>query len=524
MATGRAGTISGQGLMSRYPSKKRGMKSFSGCMSCKKKRKKCDEKKPKCSRCVKGNEECSWPNFCVFTPKNDSSTAKKNVIGTTVEETSENKHMPQEAMTSEEQVKIVVIGAGLGSVLPLSLVGNETECFMYFINKFLPSLLHPFVHDLSIEGLFIQCASEFKVLREIFIACGAAMIAFENENYKEFSYQKYVKSLRSLSEEFENGSLKGSEDWLFMAAQTLQTHCFRENNICLPAMTVAPHITASYQIMKKRFMYPSQQSTYEIQGFQSAEEATKPIKVPLDFSPMDRALIESFLFNYPIAIFFGKSDKLEMTVPNPFEFFSLSEFWTAFNNFENDNRINILSKSAFEIASKTAWICRLKLPLNEVDYNLCKELHSNCYNLLEDYAFIDLSILTKSVKQSVSIGKIVARISFMLLIKMLNFNTTTVEDLQVHVDEILEEIQLPFNDTLILPGWTLLVAMCCSIHEKRQMFFRKKFDELLSRLNSNMLLQIINFADSVTPLAPNRSFNMIFDTKIIDMICLADES
>lgn len=500
------------------------MKSFSGCLNCKKKRKKCDEKKPTCSKCEKGNEECSWPNFCIFTPKDGNSTPKKKVMETTTEETPEEKPRPQKAMTSEEHVKIIVVGAALGSMLPLSLVGNETECFMYFINKFLPSLLHPFVHDMSIEGLFVQCASEFKVLKEIFIACGAAMIAFENENYKEFSYQKYVKSLRSLSKEFDSGTLKGSEDWLFMAAQTLQTHCFRENIICLPAMTAAPHLTASYQIIKKRFKYPNQQSMFEIHGIASAEKAIKPIEAPLNFSPMDRALIESFLFNYPIAIFFGKSDKLELTVPNPFEFFSLSVFWSAFNEFENDNRINILSKSAFEIASKTAWICRLKLPLNEVDFNLCKELQLSCYNLLEDYAFIDLSILTKSMRQSLSIGKIVTRISFMLLIKMLNFNTTTVENLQIHVNEILEEIQQPFNDTLILPGWTLLVAICASIYEHQQIFFRKKFDELLSRLNSNMLLQIINFADSLTPLEPNKSFDMIFNTKIIDMICLSDES
>ncbi|KAL1582162.1 hypothetical protein WHR41_09021 [Cladosporium halotolerans] len=40
----------------------------SGCLNCRRKRKKCDEKRPRCVKCERGNETCEWDSFVKFQP------------------------------------------------------------------------------------------------------------------------------------------------------------------------------------------------------------------------------------------------------------------------------------------------------------------------------------------------------------------------------------------------------------------------------------------------------------------------
>ncbi|KDN37552.1 hypothetical protein RSAG8_10069, partial [Rhizoctonia solani AG-8 WAC10335] len=48
--------------MSLSTSVPRFQRSRNGCLTCKAKRKKCDEKRPICSRCSKADSDCVWPS------------------------------------------------------------------------------------------------------------------------------------------------------------------------------------------------------------------------------------------------------------------------------------------------------------------------------------------------------------------------------------------------------------------------------------------------------------------------------
>lgn len=49
----------------------------SGCLTCRRRRKKCDERKPTCSNCVKWHVPCNWPSFHVIEA---SSTATQDLF------------------------------------------------------------------------------------------------------------------------------------------------------------------------------------------------------------------------------------------------------------------------------------------------------------------------------------------------------------------------------------------------------------------------------------------------------------
>ncbi|CUM68055.1 uncharacterized protein PRCAT00005770001 [Priceomyces carsonii] len=514
-----------ESIRSFKDSKRSRTKSFIGCLSCKKKKKKCDETKPVCLRCKKGGGPCVWPDVMQRlgkVAKQNKATSgserslKDNVYrfnydftGSSIAATNIGKFNYFPALLLPDMRNIMIPG--------VSLSETDAICYRYFIEKFLPSLLHPFTHDSSVETIFLTASSQSQTLRNIFFACGATMISFENIFFKEVAHKKYIQAVKILIEEIKSGAILGSEDWLFMAVQTLQTLCFRENVVKLPAITVVPHFSAAFHIIRQKFKKISNKQWTETSRIIRPD----PLSVsPKLYSSLDKALIENFLFNYPIAIFFGRSENLEVTVPDPFYVFNLANIWQDFSHESIYHNLNWYSQFAFETAAKSTWMCRLKLPLNDKDRSLCTTILSTASNVLKNFLTIDVSGLSNKVRQSVSIAMVTLRISLILIRKMLQMKELSAKDFQGEINLIINEIDK--HENLILPGWTLLIGFCTSLEANQRNFFKNLFNKLLSNLNSNMLLQIINFVDSAAPVntAPDYPFELLFDTQVLNMICL----
>lgn len=77
----------------------------SGCLRCRTRKKKCDEKKPACSYCARWNLECCWPSFSTGRPRSGRTLPQRAVES--VFPTSDAEHNSHE----ESSLSIVRIGA-----------------------------------------------------------------------------------------------------------------------------------------------------------------------------------------------------------------------------------------------------------------------------------------------------------------------------------------------------------------------------------------------------------------------------
>lgn len=59
-----AGLTDGMGTPAKFPTKfrRRHYRSKAGCLACRQRRKKCDEKRPRCTGCWRNMLECTWPD------------------------------------------------------------------------------------------------------------------------------------------------------------------------------------------------------------------------------------------------------------------------------------------------------------------------------------------------------------------------------------------------------------------------------------------------------------------------------
>lgn len=113
-------------------------RSRNGCLECKRKRKKCDENRPSCTRCLKSNTICVWKENQFKISKNDKSLTEKQIINTNVEklEKVKNNYFGQYNKTSEFNTNLSLSPEkenffsdifDFGKVLPHSFLDDETD-------------------------------------------------------------------------------------------------------------------------------------------------------------------------------------------------------------------------------------------------------------------------------------------------------------------------------------------------------------------------------------------------------------
>lgn len=106
-----------------YPTKYRRNqpRSKNGCLTCRSKRKKCDETRPRCTSCVRSNQTCVWPS------KDEQESPPSNSVGNTSDSTSstsERKRSPNE----DPQTAISDLNLAMESLV-------RYLCHVYFIDR-----------------------------------------------------------------------------------------------------------------------------------------------------------------------------------------------------------------------------------------------------------------------------------------------------------------------------------------------------------------------------------------------------
>lgn len=375
--------------------------------------------------------------------------------------------------------------------------------FAHFAGRFLPTIAQPhFHHSRPWKNLVLSAAANSEMLREIFVACGASLVAFDNVLYRAVAQQKYKIALLHFLGKIKHG-LEGGEDWFFIAVQVLQTLCLRDPFGGANATRCAAHFSAAYKIILKLLDKP------HVNG-------DGP-----QYSPLEKVLIENFIFNYSITIFYCDHDKLTRMVPNPFDFFSMANTKLAQMSTEDGSpQSSRMSMLAFQIAAKCSWLCRLKLPLDEADQKLHFEILLFAEAILFSLESVDFSPQEVLVRNTVSVAKVVLRSSIILLTKMLDMEGVRAHLLQHLVVKIVLEIDQPYNRDIIFPIWSVMIGASTALDIEHKEFFKRSLEKLVNLSKSKIAMQVLNHLEGLWEIYnADEPFELLFDTKVLDQVC-----
>lgn len=554
--------VAGKQGLKRKKKRKSFRKSVDGCLACKRRRKKCDERKPVCAGCARQGLKCVWPAHVVsrlgvqsfqadqalqagdqalqaglqagdqlaqaglqagllseplpepqIEPLPAQEASDMDLLNQLINIQNENIHFTADDGDSPQSLTSLLDSNSYNSWIPgVFLSKEESICYDYFINKFIPSISQPHGHHLlSPLTILLPYAATDPLIRSVFFACGATLLAYSNDNYRTLAHEKYVDSVNLLISSIKS-STTGCEDSLFISVQLLQILCLRDKNIGLNATKSAAHLSASFEIIKKRF-------------------TNKQAKI----TSLDRVLTEHFVFHYPITMLLCRHDKLLTVVPSPYDFYSnFREIINQPLNADNtDPWVNHpfigIGAQAFEICAKVTWICRIfNIPLKSDIYEKVQVLHSETLQELD---------LLKGIKsdnsfhlQNISVTKQILYACLIIIKKLLN-NDIQIKDLQVEVDLIIEELKYceTLNSNAVLCSWVFFIAGSTSITRAKRNFFEKILLNMASIINSSLVLKILKYLKIVWDDEKqdsgddnddsNMGFEFLFDTKVLDIVC-----
>ncbi|OBA20887.1 hypothetical protein METBIDRAFT_41492 [Metschnikowia bicuspidata var. bicuspidata NRRL YB-4993] len=455
-------------------------RSLLGCLNCKKKKIKCDETKSQCRNCLKSHLKCAWP-------EKKQAHADKDLM------------RPQSGLATREKEPL-----SSEHVFQEPRSQMDTHFLSVFIHSFLPTLAQVNFQDKrQCLELVLAAAKESPLLQEVFIACGASIIAFNNEQHRHMAQERYTKAINFYLAELKLGKIQGGEVWFFVAVQVLQILCLRDMFADSNATRCAAHFGAAHKIISLR-----------LSSDRNNISSQKP------FLMLEKIMLENFLFNYSITIFFCDHKQLPELVPSPFVFFHAARTKLVHIFYDSIDRYKYRSMLAFQIAAKCAWLCRLKLPLDEDGRFLHMEIMQLAEALLLSFENEAEEYCHLNVKATMSIAKVVLNTSLILLLKITDFDSVRARDLQHLVKAIRADIDQPHNSNTILPIWSLMIAASTSLDPDDQAFFKKCLGDLLVRSKSKIIVQILNYLDGLWELYEGEEpFEFMFDTTVLDQVC-----
>lgn len=513
-------------------------RSYLGCLTCKRKKIKCDENKWTCKKCTASRLECNWPEKVLKLYSQSSSSEEPveepksfdepvNADSYNWSELSEGTEPVAEILQQDSCSTIAVAERSpdqylngffdnlpepnvletpptLGPTVSFQEI-MDCEFLRHFSQQFLPAIAQTHYFDTNLrQNLMLSGAGSSELIRGIFVACGALSVAYEDNSYKSMALERCNSAIRTYLEEIKRVEIENNEDWLLVAVQVLQTLCYRDLFTTCNVTRAATHFAVAYKFISSKIFGQNRANT------------TEPVKV----LKLDLIMIENFIFNYSITIMFCDHESLPLLVMNPYVLFSqanqrFKELYLC-NNYPHSSQMSIL---AFLIAAKCSWLCRLCLPLSSQEQILVSELL-----LTAEVALLSLNLLNPvaesiEMKKTISIARVVLETSRILLGKMLD-SQYAADKIQTHVDCIREDISQPCNDDTIFPVWTLMIAGSASVKLTDREFFRAQLQRLMNISRSMVVRLISQHLEKVWLMYSGlEPLDLILDTRVLDRVC-----
>lgn len=450
-------------------------RSSKGCFSCKRRKIKCDESRDKCSNCVRRNLECQYPDLVEKVKK------------------IENPPLPVDSENALAQVAPPLLGPSGSPSIHI-----DSMFLVQFVQRFLPSLAQPhYNHKVPTLSLVHSVSEKLDLLRQMSIACGASLVAFDDPAFRGVAQKRYSSALTVFIKTMRNGVL-GSEEWLFLAIQVLQILSLRDpTGVDGNATRCAVHLSAAYELFMK-----------------------KVLKSLALASSLERAMIENFLINYSLTIMFCDDEQIERLIPDPFDLFCdhYYRFFELCKDYD-DPRLSRLSITSFQIAAKASWLCRLKLPLDEDQ----KLLHTELLQLAET-SLLTLEALdapTVQLYDTLTVTTAMLHTLIILLQKMLDPDLQACV-LQPRIDA-LRRIVSGSHDYVVVPIWSSFIGASAASNESDRQFFMEALEKLMTRSGSHLINRVHNYLQGLWEIYDgDEPFDLLLDTKAMTAVCHGD--
>lgn len=404
---------------------------------------------------------------------------------------------------------------------------SKDENFLVYacVSRWLPRMGPQDTHPLlTTKATFAKHLKTNYVIREVFLCCGATFLEwYDQETFRPLSNQLYFSSLALIHKYLNDNPFHGTEAWLLASYQML---CLR--NKTTNSTTVDDCIYClvnSYQIIKATYYKQEQRGrshllfipnrtdqgtihnlSYELENRAlEVEEQVDDVKNHLVLQPHERMFLESFIYNYSVAILWATDLS---GLPNPFSIFKeLSHIlkcpiYHCEFQFMN-NPVLGAAPDAFEILAKTSYIARFPMPLPHRDiwYKRALQLQSMA-------GFYTSPVLPGKLKDSrahqssrlnLHVGRIISEVCYMILSKIVRFDTYSITDAQPVVSDVMHTlIQIPHDNLLWgILLWPTIVCGIFATNPQHQQHILGHLQDVASMLHMLAVLETQNFLQTV---------------------------
>lgn len=330
---------------------------------------------------------------------------------------------------------------------------------------------------------------------------------YESEIFSKLSTELYQSTLMLIKKYLEDNPEEDNKPWLLASYQLL---CVRNKtainstvNDCVQCLSNAYRVIKSPYYLAKIKSIATTEEKYVEELVLEIEHDTS-LKKP-ELEPHDRMYLESFIYNYSVALLWAVDIS---KLPNPYSVYGVLGKYLRCFIYQCDfrwmnNPIVGASFEAFEILAKVSYIARLPLPLdkNGIWYKRALQLQKQAYyhtpsilpNL--DQAKIGEKMYNRC-KVNLLVGEIVAKTSFLLISKVIEYKKFDILSCQKLVSEIVRNIEkIPKGDLIwAIVTWSVIVCGVFTTDSENQKkilsfldYIRDKF-HLLPLFNSKIFL------------------------------------
>ncbi|KAH8645710.1 hypothetical protein BX600DRAFT_556119 [Xylariales sp. PMI_506] len=276
------------------------LRTKTGCLTCRTRRKKCDETHDRCLGCLRNHLQCVWPTKDQEKdrrnlPRYQQRSRHQAVAATSIRPLAQAHKFIDDDSTAPRSFPLVEYG-GPETAVQLDMFPNSTEesistvLLAAFMHEFLPGRIHPHCRPHFFQFSYTyEVAPQWPALLNACLACAAGAIGARLgiSPARTGADQFYGRSVRALRTAIEDGSCDGSEDWLLATVVIL---CLYENH--KPAYSPASaaiHVAAAGRIFRLRALRRTD-SAFPISGRGLSRGKSWSALV------LERIFVESFLY------------------------------------------------------------------------------------------------------------------------------------------------------------------------------------------------------------------------------------
>lgn len=210
------------------PGQVRRLRTKTGCLTCRDRRKKCDERWPICSGCDRNLLTCCWRRG-VTSPHSGSGQHRSTSVTQRPPKNQTTGFSDKEDNSAVESA--TNSAASLPNLLPLTTVTarspalrNTTDhnLFAYCIDKLLPLMARPYVHpEYKRFPYHLTIALHQPIVMDVLLASAAMHLSEGNPHRELQAFKYYSSAIHMLLQKIAGREVDGTEDWVLLVAMIL---------------------------------------------------------------------------------------------------------------------------------------------------------------------------------------------------------------------------------------------------------------------------------------------------------------